>query len=135
MANARFARFMVTFTVPADDYKHKHIMVVHHIDDELDLRRHYAGGRRVRRGGHRQPEHGNRGGGEVEGDDGRAAGPRSREPEEAVMKESGDEYRPLDKSEMLLNQEQVDNLRADFNELLATHGVEAAGVTAGGGEV
>jgi hypothetical protein len=134
MANARFARFMVTFTVPADDYKHKHVMVVHHIDDELDLRRHYAGVGETGEGAIVNPSM------EivaVEKLKGTTAEQQAhvRATAEAAMKESGDEYRPLDKSEMLLNQEQVDNLRADFNELLATHGVEAAGVTAGGGEV
>lgn len=134
MANARFARFMVTFTIPADDYKYKHVMVVNHIDDELDLRRHYAGVGESGEGAIVNPSM------EIVAVERLKGTPaeqqrRVREASEAVMKEGGDEYRPLDKSEMLLNEEQVKNLRADFDALLATHGIEAGGVTAGGGEV
>ena len=134
MANARFARFMVTFTVPADDYKYKHVMVANHIDDELDLRRHYAGVGESGEGAIVNPSMEIVAVERLTGTPGQQQA-RVQQATEAVMKEGGDDYRPLDKSEMLLNQEQVDNLRADMDALLATHGIAAAGVTAGGGEV
>lgn len=122
MANARHARFMVTFTIPADDYKHKHIMVVNHVDDELDLRRHYAGvgesgeGAIVNSGMEILAVE------RLTGTPGEQQA-RVREATEAVMKEGGDDYRPLAASEMLVNQDQVNELRAERDRMLSAYGI------------
>jgi hypothetical protein len=117
MPNSRYARWLVTFTVPADAHQFKHNAVTHFLDDEVELRKHYR-------------DHLNK--------DLRILAVRKltlnprddvaivRAADAANRAEGGDDYRELQGGEIALTQEMVDDVRAEREALMREQGMTPA---------